>query len=275
NIHEKNTKRISRAKRTFLATLGGFSLIIFVLYNISYWKFNVKIAWYVIFLLFVLPMLLAVFVDYLGTVRSKETLKLLRNIKEKISGNPVRVSRKIRMVLTIILIVILLGFPLRVISEYTLIKDFNTFNFNPSDNFGYNWNINRTVEVDDFYLATNGSIAFDVIINYSFHNIPENLQFIYLQINSIVIDTDYDGYFDSFYNLYNISTSSQSTNVSINLDEANVSVITISSASIFSFIGSIDENFLSGSHFTCLLTFIDALEEDVIVISESFEVDVF
>ncbi|UJG44320.1 MAG: hypothetical protein K9W46_03855 [Candidatus Heimdallarchaeum endolithica] len=220
-----------------------------ILFGISipstdYIPFTLEKALFVIFLLFYLPLILFEVLKYWKNKKAKSFL-LIKKITEQITKKSFKLSPSAKKVFFTSLLILLICIPFPLISFLSSISSNNLFDGGKI--FYPHWEANSTITVEQMDIFTNGTFSCVMNISSSYTNIPEEFDINIIIFNSLIYDSNNNGYFDSFSYIYSVNSTELNSQISITQTEENYSRVVINSTGIFSIVGKVNSSFSVGT----------------------------
>ncbi|MCK4770665.1 MAG: hypothetical protein KAT02_09985, partial [Candidatus Heimdallarchaeota archaeon] len=147
---------------------------------------------------FIIPLSLASLVMYFLMKRKMKMEK-----KEELESGFLELLTKTKRshILTLFLLLIVFGLPSNLILQGSdIFSGLTITNAFTSDSFGLNWNSSNTIQILDLEFFSNSSFFIYLNFIHDYHNIPLFLRQDFIFVNQIIVDSDYNDFFDSSWN---------------------------------------------------------------------------
>ncbi|MCG3221330.1 MAG: hypothetical protein H7641_08115 [Candidatus Heimdallarchaeota archaeon] len=147
---------------------------------------------------FIIPLSLASLILYFLMKR-----KMKKEKKEKQDSDFLDLITKTKKshIMTLFLLLIVFGLPSNLMLQGSnIFSGLTITNSSASDSFGLNWNSSNTIQILDLEIFSNSSFFVYINFIHNYHNIPLFLRQDFIFVNQIIVDSDYNGFFDSSWN---------------------------------------------------------------------------
>lgn len=179
--------------------------------------------------------------------------------------------KRIIKICSLTIFFITLGFPLIFTGYYNSLSYVFPNNCNPEDAFGMNMYMNRTIEVLESKLLSNGSIEFKIILRYFQKNLMNEYVSVITILNSLIADTNMDSLFDSIFYFHKISVIDGNDSGNYSISENERDKLHLYEDGIYEFEAFLNQTFIVDEQINFVLAF-DAISTDILVLSEIYMV---
>ena len=157
------------------------------------------------------------------------------------------VHRPSVQIVTSILLLLSLCTSCFVLPLYVDLSDYYSF----SSKIGLDMDIKRACTITEAQFLANGTFEFMISININFTHVPHEAQGSFIVIRELVVDTDNNSFYDSYYYLHNLSISNPSDTLTTNIgSHQNGSSLIIVGYGFVAVRGSVNQTFTVGECLT-------------------------
>jgi len=157
------------------------------------------------------------------------------------------VHRPSVQIVTSILLLLSLCTSCFVLPLYVDLSDYYSF----SSKIGLDMDIKRACTITEAQFLANGTFEFMISININFTHVPHEAQGSFIVIRELVVDTDNNSFYDSYYYLHNLSISNPSDTLTTNIgSHQNGSSLIIVGYGFVAVRGSVNQTFTVGEYLT-------------------------
>ncbi|NPD88863.1 MAG: hypothetical protein HGN29_09060 [Asgard group archaeon] len=147
---------------------------------------------------FIIPLLLTSLVLYF---LMKRKIKIEKKAKQDSDFIDFITKTKKSHILTLFLLLIVFGLPSNLILQGSnIFSSLTITNTSASDSFGLKWNSSNIIQILDLEVFSNSSFFININFTHSYHNIPLFMRQDFIFVNQIIVDSDYNDFFDSCWN---------------------------------------------------------------------------
>ena len=174
--------------------------------NISAISSEFLAGFILILLLFIIPLIISSSLLFLihklkmrkKTNRTEEEDKIAKEVDKIV---PIKYNKKIKVeqAISFILIILILGLPSNLIIQgEDVCNGWTVNNFEIAEAYGMNWSSNSSITIKEVELYENSSFVMEINFQYIYKNVPDFMRADIIRVDSIVIDSNNNSFFDTF-----------------------------------------------------------------------------